>query len=117
MLLTGWLMTKPKSTKIEIRELISRTPGLSKCHRFVASVKQQINKLAVMAWHIGFLINAALEASEKWQDTQHHYHNQGETRKMLHILQLPPIDEEMRSGRLCLFGHVQRRDANKITRE
>ena len=31
------------------------------------------------------------------------------------ILQLAPIDEVMRSGRLRWFRHVQRRDANNVT--
>ena len=36
-----------------------------------------------------------------------------EIRRILHV---SPIDEVMRSGRLRWFGHVQRRDANNITR-
>ena len=36
-----------------------------------------------------------------------------EIRRILHIT---PIDEVMRSGRLRWFGHVQRRDANNVTR-
>ena len=36
-----------------------------------------------------------------------------ELRRVLH---LSPIDEVMRSGRLRWFGHVQRRDANTVTR-
>ena len=36
-----------------------------------------------------------------------------ESRRTLH---LSPIDEVMRSGRLRWFGHVQRRDANNVTR-
>ena len=36
-----------------------------------------------------------------------------EIRRILHITH---IDELMRSGRLRWFGHVQRRDANNVTR-
>ena len=36
-----------------------------------------------------------------------------EIRRILHI---SPIDEVIRSGRLRWFGHVQRRDANNVTR-
>ena len=32
------------------------------------------------------------------------------------MLQVSPIDEVMRGGRLRWFGHVQRRDANNVTR-
>ena len=32
------------------------------------------------------------------------------------ILHVSPIDEVMRGGRLRWFGHVQRRDANNVTR-
>ena len=32
------------------------------------------------------------------------------------ILHITPIDEVMRNGRHCWFGHVQRRDANNVTR-
>ena len=32
------------------------------------------------------------------------------------ILNMTPIDEVMRGGRLRWFGHVQRRDANNVTR-
>ena len=32
------------------------------------------------------------------------------------ILKMTPIDEVMRGGRLRWFGHVQRRDANNVTR-
>ena len=36
-----------------------------------------------------------------------------EIRRILHV---SPIDEVMRGVRLRWFGHVQRRDANKVTR-
>ena len=36
-----------------------------------------------------------------------------EIRRILHV---SPIDEVMRGGRLRWFGHVQRRDANNVTR-
>ena len=36
-----------------------------------------------------------------------------EIRRILHV---SPIDEVMRGGHLRWFGHVQRRDANNVTR-
>ena len=36
-----------------------------------------------------------------------------EIRRLLHV---SPIDEVMRGGRFRWFGHVQRRDANNVTR-
>ena len=38
-----------------------------------------------------------------------------EIRRILH-LSVSPIDDVMRSGRLRLFGHVQRTDANNVSR-
>ena len=43
---------------------------------------------------------------------QDHMRNE-EIRRKLHV---SPIDEVMRGGRLRWFGHVQRRDANNVTR-
>ena len=36
-----------------------------------------------------------------------------EIRRILHV---SPIDEVMRSGRLCWFGHIQGGDVNNVTR-
>ena len=47
---------------------------------------------------------------------EHIMRNEDIRRILLLLLHITPIDEVMRSGRLRWFGHVQRRDANNITR-
>ena len=93
----------PLGLKAKVYEVIIR-PALtygSECGAMKVTNKRKIatTEMRMLRWILGV-------------STRYHMRNE-EIRRILHLSR---IDEVMRSGRLRWFGHVQRRDANNVTR-
>ena len=93
----------PLRLKAKVYEAIIR-PALthgSECWAMKVTNKRKIatTEMRMLCWILGV-------------SRRDHMRNE-EIRRILHV---PPIDEVMRGGLLRWFGHVRRRDANKVTR-